>query len=148
MVERTLVFETTIPIRWGDMDMMGHVNNTVYFRYLEQARISWFEQMGLPPDPSGVGPVIVNAHCSFVRQLEYPGTVLCRVYVGAIGRASFETYTDLSRTEDPDTIYAHGGAKVVWVDFPAKKSAPLPPAIREAIVRPWGGQAGAAPIPE
>ncbi|MBE0579608.1 thioesterase family protein, partial [Devosia sp.] len=121
--------------------------NTVYFRYLEQARISWFEHMGLPPDPSGMGPVIVNAHCSFVRQLEYPGTVLCRCYVGAIGRASFETSADLSRTDDPDTVYAHGGAKVVWVDFPAKKSAPLPPEIRSAIVRPWGGQEGVARIP-
>ena len=33
--ERILVFELDIPIRWGDMDAMGHVNNTVYFRYLE-----------------------------------------------------------------------------------------------------------------
>ena len=36
-----------MPIRWGDMDAFGHVNNTVYFRYMEQVRISWFEQIGL-----------------------------------------------------------------------------------------------------
>lgn len=137
MVERILVFEMTIPIRWGDMDMMGHVNNTIYFRYLEQARISWFEAMGFTPDPSGVGPVIVNAHCSFVRQLKYPGTVLCRLFVGQPTRSSFETWGDLSRTDDPETVYAHGGAKVVWVDFPKKKATPLDTATRETILRPW-----------
>ena len=40
---RKLVHTEIIPIRWGDMDAMGHVNNTVYFRYMEQARICWFD---------------------------------------------------------------------------------------------------------
>ncbi|MDB5949239.1 MAG: acyl-CoA thioesterase, partial [Massilia sp.] len=39
-----------MPIRWGDMDAMGHVNNTVYFRYFEQARISWFDEVKAAPD--------------------------------------------------------------------------------------------------
>jgi len=42
---RKLVHVERIPIRWGDMDAMGHVNNTVYFRYMEQARISWFDAL-------------------------------------------------------------------------------------------------------
>jgi acyl-CoA thioester hydrolase len=125
-----------IPIRWGDMDAMGHVNNTIYFRYLEQLRISWFDAMGFSPDPGGQGPVIVNAHCSFIRELRYPGTVWCRQYTGEIGRSSFDTYAVLSRSDDRDTIYAEGGAKVVWVDFPKRKSAPLPEYARKAIVTP------------
>ena len=75
---RILVYQMEIPIRWGDMDAMGHVNNTVYFRYMEQARISWFDAMQLRPDPLGEGPLIINAACTFNRQLEYPGTVLAR----------------------------------------------------------------------
>ena len=55
------VFEMTIPIRWGDMDAMNHVNNTTYFRYLEIARIEWFRSIGCMVDPRGEGPVIVNA---------------------------------------------------------------------------------------
>jgi acyl-CoA thioester hydrolase len=137
---RVLVFEIDIPIRWGDMDAMGHVNNTVYFRYLEQARISWFDAMGFSPDPGGEGPVIVNAHCSFIRELRYPGTVRCRLYTGAIGRSSFETFAVLSRTDDPDTVYAEGGAKVVWVDHPKRKSAPLPEQARKAIASPVPAQ--------
>ena len=82
MTERVLVFQYEIPIRWGDMDAMGHVNNTVYFRYMEQTRISWFDAMGIDQNPDGEGPLVVNAHCTFLRQFEYPGTVLCRHYVG------------------------------------------------------------------
>jgi acyl-CoA thioester hydrolase len=134
---RTLVFELTIPIRWGDMDAMGHVNNTVYFRYMEQTRISWFDSMGFKPDPGGQGPLIVNAACTFSRQLEYPGTVLARHYVGEPGRSSIMTYVDMLRTDDPDTIFAHGSAKVVWVDFPRQKSAPMPDTVRKLMQRRW-----------
>ena len=134
---RILVYEMEIPIRWGDMDAMGHVNNTVYFRYMEQARISWFDEMRLRPDPAGDGPVIVNAACSFVRQLEYPGTVLARHYVGELGRSSIMTYVDMLRTDDPDRVCAHGSAKVVWVNFPRQKSVPMPDTIRKLMQRSW-----------
>lgn len=135
MSERILVFELEMPIRWGDMDAMGHVNNTVYFRYMEQLRISWFEAMEVRTVPAGEGPLIVNASCTFLRELQYPGTVLARQYVGAIGRSSFETFVDMLRTDDPDTVYAQGAAKVVWVDYARRKSAPLPEYARQAILR-------------
>lgn len=41
-----LIYATILPVRWGDMDAMNHVNNTVYFRYMEQARIEWLESLG------------------------------------------------------------------------------------------------------
>jgi acyl-CoA thioester hydrolase len=134
---RILVYEMQIPIRWGDMDAMGHVNNTVYFRFMEQARISWFDEMGFRPNPAGEGPVIVNAACTFARQFEYPGTVLARHYVGALGRSSIMTYVDMLRTDDPDAVYAHGSAKVVWVNFQQQKSVPMPDTIRNLMQRPW-----------
>ena len=136
MSERILVFELEMPIRWGDMDAMGHVNNTVYFRYMEQLRISWFDTLGFRLEPAGEGPLIVNASCTFLRQLEYPGTVLARQYVGAVGRSSFETFVDMMRTDDPGTVCAQGAAKVVWVDHSRRKSVPLPGHARQAIVTP------------
>ena len=86
--DKKLCFERVIPIRWGDMDAMGHVNNAVYFRYLETLRIDWFRSIGCQMDASGVGPVIINAFCSFIRQLEYPGDVLAKHYTGAMGRST------------------------------------------------------------
>ena len=115
---------------------MGHVNNAVYFRYMEQTRISWFDALGFMRDPNGEGPLIINAHCTFMRQLEYPGTVICDHFVGTIGNSSFETKVTMRRTDDPNTIYAEGGAKVVWVDFAKQKSRRLPQFARDAIVVP------------
>jgi acyl-CoA thioester hydrolase len=122
-----------IPIRWGDMDGMNHVNNTVYFRYLEIARIEWMRSIGCQPDPNGEGPVIVNAFCNFYKQLEYPGDVLLKMYVSSPGRSSFESWGTMERADDPGVIYADGGATTVWVNFPAQKSAPMPDSIRRVL---------------
>ncbi len=128
--DKKLTHEMVIPIRWGDMDAMGHVNNTVYFRYFELVRLVWLFMAGAPTDPNGLGPVIVNAFCNFIRQLEFPGDVLARHYVANPGRSSFDTFITLERADNPGVIYAEGGSKTVWTDFKAQKSAPLPPWLR------------------
>jgi acyl-CoA thioester hydrolase len=130
---KKLVYEMTVPIRWGDMDAMGHVNNTSYFRYLEIARIEWARSVGCEPDPKGEGIVIVNAFCNFYRQFEYPGDVLLKMYTSDPGRSSFESWGTMERSDTPGVICAAGGATTVWVDFPAQKSAPLPEWLRELI---------------
>ena len=128
--DKKLCFEMVIAIRWGDMDAMGHVNNANYFRYLESLRIEWFRHIGCLPDANGAGPVIINAFCSFIRQLEYPGNVLARHYVGtgvgALGRSTLDTYATLERVDQPGVVYASGGATAVWTDFKAQKSMPIP----------------------
>ena len=134
MSEKRLVHRLRMPIRWGDMDAMGHVNNTVYFRYFEQARIDWFVELGAPADPiHPFGPVIVNAHCAFLRQLRYPGEIEIATYVGAIGRSSFETIQEICRVDQPDVIAASGGAKVVWIDYQREKSVVLPDHLRRRL---------------
>jgi acyl-CoA thioester hydrolase len=131
--EKKLTHEMVIPIRWGDMDAMGHVNNTIYFRYLEIVRIEWMHSVGGAPNPGGEGPVIVNAFCNFIRQLEYPGEVRARHYVANPGRSSFDTFITLERTDDPGVVYAEGGATTVWVDFKEQKSRPLPQWLRALV---------------
>jgi len=131
--DKKLTHEMVIPIRWGDMDAMGHVNNTIYFRYLETARLEWLLKIGAGPNPEGFGPVIVNAFCNFIKQLEYPGDVLAKHYVANPGRSSFDTYITLERTNVPGVVYAEGGSKTVWTDFKAQKSAPLPAWLRALV---------------
>jgi acyl-CoA thioester hydrolase len=124
--KKKLVFEMTMPIRWGDMDAMGHVNNTLYFRYLEIARIEWFGTIGCPVNPQGEGPLIVNAFCNFHKQLEYPGDIVVKMYASDPGRSSFESWCTLERVDAPGVVYASGGATTVWTDFAAQKSKPMP----------------------
>ena len=132
---KKLVHQMTIPIRWGDMDAMGHVNNTTYFRYLETIRIDWFDAIGTNLNPAGCGPVIVNAFCNFYRQLTYPGDLRVKLYVSDPARTTFETWATIERTDEPGLISAAGGATTIWVNFPSQKAATLPDWMR-AIVTP------------
>ncbi|MGV8893137.1 MAG: acyl-CoA thioesterase [Burkholderiaceae bacterium] len=132
-MHKKLVHTARISIRWGDMDALGHVNNTVYFRYMEQARVEWLTAIGCEPDPFADGPVIVNAHCSFIKQLKYPGEIEILTYVGPGGRSSFETIQEIRRVDTPEMLYAQGGAKVVWVHFTSEKSTPLPDRVRQLL---------------
>ena len=133
--QRKLVHDMVLSIRWGDMDAMGHVNNTVYFRYMETVRIEWMRAVGCDPDPQGQGPVIVNAFCNFYRQLEYPGDVRVKLYVSDPGRTTFETWCTMERTDQPGVVCADGGATTIWVDFPQQKAETLPDWMR-ALVTP------------
>ncbi|HEX9432054.1 MAG TPA: thioesterase family protein [Burkholderiales bacterium] len=120
-----------IPVRWGDMDAMGHVNNTVYFRYMEQARISWFD--ALVPDNEAwktTGIVIANATCNFKRPINYPGTVDVQVFTGPPGGSSVPTFYELNISGE---LYADGAATVVFIDMQKQKPIRIPQAIREVL---------------
>jgi acyl-CoA thioester hydrolase len=138
MTERKLVAPTKklvhlerIPIRWGDMDAMGHVNNTVYFRFMEQARISWFDRL-VPQAEAwlSTGIVIANATCNFKRPLNYPGTVEVKLYVGPPGGSSVATYYDLVLNNE---VYADGAALVVFIDMEKQKPVRIPENIRTLL---------------
>lgn len=128
---RKLLLTTRIPVRWGDMDFYGHVNNTVYFRFFEQARVEWIEQLHFPVGPrQSTGAVIINASCTFLLPVNYPATVVVKVYGGDPGRSSMMTWYELFVAGD-DRLHAEGAAKVVWMDNNTGKSVPLPDRLRE-----------------
>ena len=132
--KKKLVHEMVIPIRWGDMDAMGHVNNTNYFRYMEVIRLEWLRELGQVLDGRTVeGLVIINAFCTFHRQFEYPGDILARMYVSDPGRTSFESWTTMTKVQEPGAVYASGGATIVWADYTKQKSVPLPEWVRAAV---------------
>lgn len=128
---KRLTLEMIIPIRWGDMDPMGHVNNASYFRYLEILRVAWFDALGYPLHRQGTGPALVNAFCNFHRQLEYPGDLLAKHYVCNPGRSSLDTYVTLERTDTPGTLCAAGGGRLVWFDYVNGVSEELPQQVRD-----------------
>ena len=128
---RLLVHTSRQAIRWADMDTLGHVNNTSYFRYFEQARIEW--AYGLPPPAEafkGTGHVIVNASCTFLQPLVYPGEIEVRMYLGLPGRTSVDSFYELTMNERK---YADGAAKIVWIDLASGRSVPLPDAVASCL---------------
>lgn len=132
--QKKWVYELVIPIRWGDMDALGHVNNTVYFRYTESIRIDWLQRIGGAPAAQGEGPVVVNAFCNFYRQLVYPGDVRVVMYVSDPGRTTFETWYTMAPADEQDgVVYAEGGATTIWVDREQQKAIPLPDWLRAIV---------------
>lgn len=128
------VYSLTLPVRWCDLDAFGHVNNSVYFSYFEQARISWWESITPPSISFGTsGPVIINAHCTFLKPIFYPETLTIQLYVGPAGRSSHECYYQIYSAQDSNTLYAEGSTKVVWVDRKENRSIPLPDYIKSYL---------------
>ena len=102
----------------------------------KQARIAWFDEIGCAPDPEGEGPVIVNAHCTFIKQLKYPGEIEVTHAGRPAGTVELRDDHEI-RLVGADgvagALHAEGGAKIVWVNFPAEKSAPLPDGLRQHL---------------
>jgi len=131
--ERKLVHEIIMPIRWGDMDAYGHVNNTVYFRYMEQARVDWIHSLGYPVAPESESVIMINAFCNFFLQLTYPGELIIKTFVGTIGRTSMDVFHTMTLTTEPDVLAADGGTTLVWVDINTSQSVPWPADILQKV---------------
>jgi acyl-CoA thioester hydrolase len=110
------------------MDAFGHVNNTVYFRYMETARMEWLEALSdeyvgqSAPD----GPVIVNACCEFLLPLTYPADLEVRMFLGDPGRTSIGSYFEIW---SEGRKFAEGAARMVWINRKTQRSTPLPPLV-------------------
>lgn len=126
-------FNLEVPLRWGDMDAMAHLNNVMYFRLMEEARIQWFAHFGFPTLPVGEAPILAHAACDFVRAMTYPGVAIVRQIVTRVGRSSVEMSIAIEKQGEPGVTYATGRTVIVWYDYAAGKSAPWPEAVRAAI---------------
>ena len=130
--QKRLLHTASIPIRWGDMDAMRHVNNTVYFRFMEQTRIGWMDGMSALLAAQGSGTVIVSTSCNFRKPFTYPGSVEVRLLLGRVGSASITTVYEM-RLLGEETLYADGEAVVVWVNVANGKAVRIPAAVRAAL---------------
>jgi acyl-CoA thioester hydrolase len=121
------------PMRWGDMDALGHMNNVAYFRYFEQARISWFDSLGIGYQAGSEGPVLGTINCRFVKPAVYPVTFAVSTYVGKPGGKSFVMFHELLDKADPSCVFAECLATMVWIDVSQGSSRPLPDWMRAQI---------------
>jgi acyl-CoA thioester hydrolase len=126
----------TLPIQWGDMDSIGHVNNAIYFRYAESGRIAYFRAIEATPEHGlfdGEGPILADIQCSFIGQLRYPATIDVGTRTTRIGTKSFEIQAAIF-VQGQDTPAATSRAVVVWFDYANQKTAPIPDALRTRIL--------------
>jgi acyl-CoA thioester hydrolase len=130
--EYPVLFET--PIAWGEMDAFNHVNNVVYFKYFESARIAYFERIGFPEwmKQHGVGPILASTQCRFRRPLSYPDRISVGARVTDLGTDRF-TMAYAVFSHHLKDIAAVGEGLIISYDYRSNCKTLLPDSIREAI---------------
>jgi acyl-CoA thioester hydrolase len=121
-----------LPLRWGDSDALNHLNNTVYFRLMEEARMQMLYEAGLRL-PADAGPILAHASCDFKRSLTYPAMVRVTHRVLRLGSSSMEFDLVLEKVGDDAGPYASGRNVLVWVDYVANQARPWPAAALAAL---------------
>ena len=127
------------PVAWGEQDPFGHVNNVVYFRWMESARIDYFRQanLGTTDNKTGYGPILASIKCDFRRQLNFPDTIRIGARVARIGRTSL-TMTHRVESQSQKAIVAEAESTLVVFDYASGKPHPVPEALRKAIEKTEG----------
>jgi acyl-CoA thioester hydrolase len=126
-------FVYEIEVRWADMDALGHVNNAMYFRYMEQARIAWLTEVRPEVMRGEEGPIIVAASCEFLRPIVFPAVLEVSCEAGELKRSSFPIRHEITQAGAPPIKFAEGRVTLVWVNYRAGKSVPLPDWLRAAL---------------
>ncbi|MEZ9536580.1 acyl-CoA thioesterase [Shewanella sp. 10N.286.51.B8] len=117
---------TEIPVAWGEMDALNHVNNAVYFRYFETARIDFFSQINMMDElkKTSVGPVLSETQAKFKRPVTFPDTLLVGITISDIKQDRFMMhYRVFSKAQQ--AITTTGSAKVVMFNFKTGQKATL-----------------------
>ena len=129
-----------LPILWGDMDALRHVNNARYFAWFEAARIAYFDQLrtalegaGAPAGLGEVGPILASTSCDYLRPVTYPGKILVGCRVTEIGRSSLRMDYGVARAETPDEPSARGTSVVVLIRYATAEKVRVPDDVRAAI---------------
>jgi acyl-CoA thioester hydrolase len=124
-----------IPIAWGDMDAFRHVNNIVYFKHFESARISYFEKIGFLEimNKTNIGPILASTQCKYKIPLTYPDHVTVGAKVETIEKDRFiMKYAVISHKFKK--IAALGDGVLVTFDYQNNIKALIPDEIRKRII--------------
>jgi len=122
------------PVAWGQMDAFAHVNNTVYFRWFEDARLACFERVGWlrVMEQTGVGPILARTQCVFKRPLAWPDRITVGAKIEDLAEDRFTmVYRVVSHTHD--VIAAEGDGRLISFDYRAASKAPIPTEVHEAL---------------
>ena len=122
------------PVQWGDQDAFGHVNNTIYFRWFESARIEFLDRLGLSAlmQRERIGPILAAIGCNYRRQIRFPDHVQIGGRISRLGRTSM-TMEHRLFSEALGQIAADGESTIVVFDYQRQKPVGIPAEIRQAV---------------
>ncbi|MEJ2764703.1 thioesterase family protein [Photobacterium sp. MCCC 1A19761] len=125
---------TEIPVAWGEMDAFSHVNNVVYFRYFETARIDYFRDIDLMEEmkQTGIGPVLGETQCRYKLPVTFPDTLYVGSRVSSLQADRF-TMEYAIVSQKLGAVATTGSATVVMFNFKTNKKATMTPELISRI---------------
>jgi acyl-CoA thioester hydrolase len=126
-------FFTAVPTRWGDADMLGHINNVLFVRYIESGRLDYLDRvLGLKfKQPLGQGILVADMKVTYLSQVHHPTNLEVATRVSRIGHTSFDVLANIY--DDSGTAVVASKAVCVWFDFALNQKQSVPLAARDAV---------------
>lgn len=124
-----------IPVQWGEMDALQHVNNVVYFRYFEAVRIAYMMQTSLIGAQSRLSPILAETECRYKRPVTFPDRIKVGCRVAEYNDYGFVQHYAVYSTEQ-DVVTTQGSARIVLLDAKTGKKAALTADLKAELSRP------------
>lgn len=116
-------------IQWGEMDAANHVNNAVYLRYFETARIEFFNQIGFMnfTGDDGIGPILAEVNCKYKAPLTFPDNIkiTARILPDSLTEYGF-IMQHIVFSEKLQRVAAEGTSKIVCYNYKNKRKSLIP----------------------
>jgi acyl-CoA thioester hydrolase len=124
---------THVPLRFRDIDAMGHVNNAVFFTLFEEGRKAFLERVFHIVNPADYPFILARLSCDYLKPVRLEDSIAVHVWIGEVGKKSFIfKYNIVDRHED-ESIYAAGESTMVLFDYKENKTVPISSEILEKL---------------
>jgi acyl-CoA thioester hydrolase len=140
-----------VPVQWGEQDALGHVNNVVYLRWFESARLAYWDRIGVRV-PRRIGPILARQTIDYRKPLVWPDDLRVSATVSRIGNTSFVMGQRIQSRANGWAVVAEGESTLVMLDYETNGKVPFPDDLRRTVEAyeasaPAGAAAGQAPDP-
>jgi acyl-CoA thioester hydrolase len=121
------------PLRWGDEDAFGHLNNKIYFSFCEDGRVQYMSDVGAIVDGhSPISVILQHTSLDYKLPMDYPDVAHVRMATSNVGKSSWELHHEIW-SQQQCALAAKGVARLVFFDYRAKRVAPIPDAVRQRL---------------
>lgn len=127
-----VVFQHALEPRWRDLDAFGHVNNSNFLTYLEEARIRWFETFDGQWVNDAIAPLLAAVQLNYRAPIDYPSAIIVEMFAERIGNTSL-TVGHRIRSADGNVLHADGHVVMVWIDRASGRPIALPELVLKAL---------------
>ena len=128
---------TEIKVNWGDMDALGHVNHSVYAKWMETVRMMYFSEIGMMNlyDDSNIGPILARIEIDYELPIVFPDVVTVSTSVSRMGNSSFDMRYKIESISNNGKSAATGSVVCVLLDYSSGIPHKIPPKLRESIAK-------------